>query len=143
MTEPTAARDKASESQTLRAMGLDALADMPKGLRRNFTPGAVIAIATTLVGASVTCAYFFADAKAARLHEAQLTADHAADHQVLEAIKTAIAVGTATTNLRLKSLEDEAVEQKAWRERARGAWEVPTKQVMPAKVIPPPARRHK
>lgn len=130
--------EKTSTTGTLRALGLEGLADMPQAVRKNITIGTVITMAGTLVSASIVCAYFFADAKAARLHEAQLSADHLADHTVLVEIKTAIAVGTATTDLRLKNLESEAVEQKAWRDRARGAWEVPTKQVMPAKVRPPP-----
>ena len=128
--------DKLSVTGNLRRMGLDGLADMPQVVRKNFTPGAVIAVAATLVSASVTCAYFFAEAKAARLHETQLQADHAADHTVLEQISTNIAVLQTSTNIRLKSLEDEAQEQKAWRERAAGAWSVPRSQVRPAKVTP-------
>lgn len=128
--------DRLSDTGNLRRMGLEGLADMPPVVRKNISIGSVITIASTLVTASIVCAYFFADAKAARLHETQLAADHIADHTVLEKIDKDIAVLASTTNVRLQALEKEADEQKSWRERARGAWEVPTKQVMPAKLAP-------
>jgi len=138
--EDTEAHDRLGITGELRKLGLEGLADMPQVVRKNFTMGAVVTIAGVLVSASFTCAYFFADAKAARLHEAQLQQDHDADHTVLVGIDKNLAVMKENTNVRLMALEKEADEQKSWRERARGAWEVPTKQVQPAKVVTAPAK---